>query len=238
MHRHLPLGVVLLLALMVLAATGLSAGPIIVQPTQVTTPYAIRDSITGADMTGMTVRMVYGYRFCSWPECNGPYTNTMTWEATGPTSGAAMYREPWWDQAIAGLWLDGETSGDLAWEYGSMVLTPLMSIELDGTYAGVYFDRASPNPGTPGSGPGSDFAIQSSNGLPLGYWVAYENAVAVGAYPPQNDLYSRLVIHFWFGPGTFRFTQDTDQAIVPEPASGLLVCGGLVGLRAWRKRRQ
>jgi len=237
--RRLPLAVVLMLALMVLWPAGLSAGQIEVLPyPQVTAPYGIRDIITGADMAGLVVRAAYG----GWSEAPD-FILTLTWAATGPTSGAASYTLPGFDSPGFFLSLDGETSRGLAWQYRSMYLTPLLSIELDGTFAGVYFDRSSPNPGTPGSGPGADitfrFAVENVMSL-----VTYENAVAVGANPPQGDLYARVVMRFeewpWGGlsPQDFSFTQDTDHGVVPEPASGLLVCGGLVGFRAWRKRRQ
>ena len=205
-----------------------SAATILVNPNPAVSTSSIVDTITGADMAGLIVRATYATP-------GSPTTVNMIWAQTGATSGAAS-------SAAVTVSLSGDTSAAQAWRYASIFLSPLTTLEFDGTAAGIYFDRASPNPGTSGSGPGSDIAFGplSPVGIDSSFVVTYSSAVSLGANPAQNDLYARLRIDFGTSltPQDFNFTQDTDRNPIPEPASALMVlCGLALGSCAPLKNR-
>lgn len=197
----------------------------------------IVDRITGADMAGMQVTANYiGFGV------------TTTWQATGPASGATAANP------LFSLSLTGNTDGVLAWQYTPLLSLTLVSLVLDGSSAGVYFDRTNPSPGVLGSGPGIDMAFST---LPswINVLVAYEQPVNFAGGP--HDLYGKVTISFpgvnggasGLPPQSFQFTQDTDRAggsgDVPEPGAGLMLAVG-IGLiggqwaakRYWRGRRE
>jgi hypothetical protein len=137
-----------ILLLVLLLGAHVHAATIIVNPNTVVSVNAIVDSLTGSDMTGLIATAEY-----AGP--SSPIVVPMTWEATGPVSGAASSSPAPGETPTVSISLSGDTSGNLAWNYSSLFLSPLLSLQFDGTAAGVYFDRANPNPGTPGSGPGT-----------------------------------------------------------------------------------
>ncbi len=124
-----------------------------------------------------------------------------------------------------------------------MFLSPLVSITFDGSGSGVFFDRSNPNPGTPGSGPGADFAFGPLlSGVDQSLIrVTYSSAIAVGTSAPQGDLFAKLSIDFSRLPGgglppqDFVFTQDTDRAGVPEPLTAALSAAGIALLAFLRR---
>lgn len=217
-----------ILLLVLLLGAHVHAATIIVNPNTVVSVNAIVDSLTGSDMTGLIATAEY-----AGP--SSPIVVPMTWEATGPVSGAASSSPAPGETPTVSISLSGDTSGNLAWNYSSLFLSPLLSLQFDGTAAGVYFDRANPNPGTPGSGPGNDIAFGPlfPPGVDSGIVVTYSGAVAIDGNPPQNDLYAKLRIDFPnslsgqvnFPPQDFSFTQDTDHSAVPEPPSWVLAAG-------------
>jgi hypothetical protein len=223
-----------LLLLPPLVTAYLAAETIIINPNPTVTATEITDKVTGADLTGLRVTATFA-------EYDGPLVFHMIWAATGPTSGSASIIDSFDNHhfTVVSLSLTGDASGSFAWNYRSSVLGPLMSLELDGRAAGIYFDRMHPGPGTPGSGAGNDIDIVFQGLLPPGiesnFIATYSNAVSLDGNSPENDLYARLLIDFpsvdgpfSFGPEDFKFTQATDLSVVPEPASSLLVASGLL----------
>ena len=120
-------------------------------PTEVAS--AITDTVTGADLAGLRVTATYGEA--------APLVIPMLWTATGPTSGSASESGPPGLPPAVSLSLTGDASGSLAWNYTSILLGSLISLELDGRAAGIYFDRTHSGPGTPGSGAGRDIVFSS-----------------------------------------------------------------------------
>lgn len=222
-----------LLLLPLLITAHLTAETIRVDPNPTVTANAITDTVTGADLAGLLVTATFG-------EPTGPLVIPMIWAATGPTSGSASESGPPGSPPLVALSLTGDASGSLAWNYTSILLGPLISLELDGGAAGIYFDRTHSGAGTPGSGPGNDivFSPLIPAGIESSIIVTYSNAVTLDGNPPENDLYASLLIDFPnsvsgppnFPPQDFEFTQDTDRNVVPEPASTLLVGEGLLML--------
>jgi hypothetical protein len=221
-----------LLLLPLRATAYLAAETIKVNPNPTVTANAITDTVTGADLTGLIVTATFG-------EGSGPLIIPMIWAATGPTSGSASGGPTDLPSAVS-ISVTGDANGSLAWNYTSILLGPLISLEFDGRAAGVYFDRTHSSTGTLGSGPGKDlvFSPLFPAGIESSIVVTYSNAVALAGSPPENDLYARLQIDFPnsvtgppnFQPQDFAFTQDADKNVVPEVASSRLVAEGFMML--------
>lgn len=213
-------------------SVSMPAATIVVDPNPLAFAGGIRDQITGADLTGLVVTATY--------ETPGrPTSVAAVWRSTGQASGSAT-------ATGFALSVSGDVSASLAWQYSSQFLSPLSSLEFDGTAAGVYFDRAHSGTGTPGSGSGADLAFGRLIGDSDPIVVTYSSAVSSNGMPPQNDLYARVSIDFsgldlgGLIPQDFQFSQPTDQNLAPEPKSlgMLLVTAGLAGLASIRKLRK
>jgi hypothetical protein len=219
------------LPLCLLIAFHVCAETIVVNPNPVVTANAISSNVSGADLTGLVVIATFG-------EGSAPLVLPMTWVATGPTSGSASVSSS--NRVNLAVSVDGDASATLAWHYDSDLLGPLISLEFDGTAAGIYFDRAHSGPGTPGTGAGADivFGPLFPNGIDSSIVVTYSGAVRLDASAPDDDLYSKLLIDFPntvngpsnFQPQDFSFTQPVDHNIVPEPASWPLETAGLLAV--------
>jgi hypothetical protein len=220
------------------------ATTIVVNPNPPVIANSITSSVTGAAMTGLIVRPIY--KSSAIP----PLDLTAVWAPTGPTSGTASGIYPplqFFGPAFT-LSITGNASGTLAWQYTSTLLSPLISLTLDGSAAGIYFDRAHSGSGTPGSGPGADISFGPLFGLVNVddfIVVTYSSAVRLDGNAPQNDLYAEMTISFagvpTFGglePQDFAFTQPVDRNIAPEPISVLFILAGLGALSVHWKRIQ
>ena len=213
----MPRNLLLSLFLCLLSPALLLPVTIVVNPNPTIIATSVTSSVTGADMAGLIVTATYNFP-------DGPQPVTLIWNANGPDSGAAG------TPPGTSLSVNGSASAVLAWHYSSTLLSPLISLELDGAAAGIYFDRAHSGPGTPGSGSGADISFSQliPNGVESDIVATYSGAVSVDGNPPQNDLYSKLVVNFPaapFGglePQDFEFTQPVDRNVAPEPASSIL----------------
>jgi hypothetical protein len=192
------------------------AATILVNPNPPVFASVINSQVTGADLAGLVMTATY----------NGPVSPiviTSVWTPTGLTSGAA-------GNSAVSVSVAGNASDSLAWHYSSTFLSPLVSLDLDGSDAGIYFDRAHSGQGTPGSGPGADisFGPLFPPGIDSQFVVTYSRAVSLNGAPPQNDLYAKLTINFGnFLPQDFTFTQPVDRNVTPEPKSSWLILTGI-----------
>lgn len=183
----------------------------------------------GAELAGLLVTVTWDFG----PLTTNPgiHSFTYTWVATGADSGGIFVTGPVPPFPIMTLTGNSATA---AWRFTGLYADPVVSVMLDGTAAGILFDRALPDPGTPGTGTGNDalaliglFATSAS----------YSNPVGVAGAAPVGDLYSQLLFDFSGAPlfSEFSFTQSTVLAI-PEPATSVLTWLGLA-LVASRLRR-
>jgi len=215
----------------------LTAATIVVDPNPIVTASSITSNVNGADLAGLLVTATYLEPSSTPPFGSVPVAIPMTWVATGPASGAATASGP--AGPIVSVSVIGSASGNLAWSYQTTVLSPPLSLVLDGTAAGIYFDRAHTGPSTPGSGTGADIVFGPPlfpPGSDASFVVTYSSAVALDGNPPDGDLYAKLTITFPtnFAPTDFTFTQPTDRNVVPEPSSWLLIATGLAAIAIWR----
>lgn len=202
---------------------------------------SLSDNVTGADMAGLIVTETYDAPFMP----STLTSLTSVWERSGPTSGSATALTLG-GETITSISIDGSASDSLAWQYSSGLLSSLNSIELDGTAAGIYFDRAHSTPSTPGSGPGADVTFSPSlfnAGSLDGIVVTYSDPVSLQGHPPRGDLYAKLLIDFsalqpfqGLEPQDFAFTQPTDRDVTPEPTSSQLIWVGLAAFVCLRRR--
>jgi hypothetical protein len=203
---------------------------------------------TGADMAGMSVTA----HFSAAP------SETVEWMATGADSGQATGPQQDWTlsqqgDSFANPWT-------LIYQGGNKGL--LTGFRIDGFAAGpgevgVMFDRTFNGQfGTPDSYKGRDYTTQTV-GLPFDTFVVYESQVAIAGDDPVGDEFRYLDVRFVdFGQGdefsddplvvsgldgdtvrTLSFIQDTNNPIVPEPASVALVAIGAALSLGGRRRK-
>ena len=216
-------------AVALLCSTCLTAGPINV-------PGIIPNYLAnGADLAGLLVTVTWDFGpLTSEP---GIHSFIYTWGATGADSGGIQA----WFTTIPILGLSGN-SATVAWIFNGLYADPVLSIMLDGTAAGIMFDRSLPSPGTPGTGAGNDAIATGIPATFMGIPATYSNPVGVAGAPPVGDLYSQLRFDLQ-GPAQYSrlsFTQATVLA-TPEPAAFVVTLLGLAlvvsGLSAERRRR-
>jgi hypothetical protein len=202
----------------------------------------------GADMAGMKVTVFF----------SDGTNESAIWQATGANSGEAKGKN--WVMSEAGDTFVSPWS--LTYQYNGGIL--LTGFQIDGFAAGpgevgVMFDRTFPdalgNPqnGTPGSYLGRDLELVAP--VPFDVEVTYIGAIGVAGADPVGDEFRWLnarfanvggiIDEFTTAPPTvagldgeniraFEFRQDSNNPIVPEPATiALLSLGGLVLMRRW-----
>lgn len=200
---------------------------------------------TGADMAGMLVTVFFS---AAPPE-------TDVWDVTDAVSGEAVGADGDWvlSQSMD-TFLNPWTLTYDAFT-GKGLLT---GFRIDGFWAGpgevgVMFDRTFGGGfGTPNSFRGRDFELVNAPGVPFDVIATYQGAVGVNA-PPVGDEFRWLQADFVVMPPdptefdptpprisgldgtqvrTVQFYADTNNPIIPEPASLLLLAvSGLVALR-------
>jgi hypothetical protein len=200
----------------------------------------------GADMAGMSVTAFFS--------AGAP--QTVPWVAGGPPGSGAATGANW------SLGVTGDTfnaSWTLQYMGGSGLLT---GFRIDGFAAGpgntgVMFDRTFDAMfGTPNSALGRDFEVV--NPVPFDVFVGYEGAVGVGGAAPVGDEFRWLNVRFVnFGGINDEFTtvplapagldgdnlrvltfrQDTNNPIVPEPATAALMLVGAAAMLFVLRRR-
>jgi hypothetical protein len=184
----------------------------------------------GSMMDGMTVTATF----------SDGLVESRSWADTGATSGGVSGTG--WTLGVT-----GDTFNLNFWTFtdSDTSARSLVSLELDGSTGLTVFDTTfNNNLGTDGSSLGLTFFT----GLAVDGSVSaiYSRPVAIGANAPVLDLYQLLTIDFTGVPGggintSFTFTQDTDNdsrfADVPEPATLLLVFGGVAAAAARRRQR-
>jgi hypothetical protein len=201
----------------------------------------------GADMVGMGVTMFF----------SAAPAETVLWSATGVDSGVAAGIDGDWTLSEAGDTFNNPWT--LIYEGGKGLLT---GFRLDGfanpgpVNIGVMFDRTfNGDFGTPDSYRGRDFEYVGAQ-PPFNTFVRYESTIAVGAAPAVGDEFRYLNIQFLYLPGfddefnpeppqpggldgdnlrTLSFYQDTNNPVVPEPFSLILLSSGV--LLVWRRRK-
>lgn len=169
-----------------------------------------------------------------------PIIETTFWVPDGVNSGHAAGN-------AMGDWrisLSGDSGGNPLLLEGLAGLNGLdyLVIDLMPDYLIGAFDDVTPDPGTPGTLGGTNpwggiIAGSTTNGWDVK--VSFKNPVAVGANPPQNDIYRQMRFDFTapFVSGDYlKFVQDSDAAVIPEPASlALFGVGALLMVRRSRR---
>jgi hypothetical protein len=196
---------------------------------------SITDLVTGSGMAGLTVTLT----------TNTGASSNATWAAISGSQGGAS-------TASWSLNATGNTFAAL-WQFSYSGTAPVASLVLNGVPGNISFDRAAPNPGSPGSFGGSDFTVDLNNdGLAdnPAWTITYSRPLGVGGSAPLGDEFGVLTIDFGTGGFTgqsFSFLQDSDIFVpasngggntVPEPASLLLAGLGLSALAFVRRRHK
>ncbi len=176
-------------------------------------------TVFGDTMDGLKVTVFF----------SGGGQETKTWADTGPFAGAASGTG--WSLTFAGDTFAG------VWSFTGT--TAIDGLSLSGVGVGTVFD-VDAAADTPGSGGGISWAC-TFLGPPAcqDAHVTYSHVVAVGASPPQGDLWHVVDVRFSAPLESFGFIQDTDNDVasaVPEPGTLLLLGSGFSAL-ALRRRR-
>ncbi|MCP4689699.1 MAG: VPLPA-CTERM sorting domain-containing protein [Desulfobacterales bacterium] len=174
---------------------------------------------TGDTMGGMRVTVGFtngGHQSVSWAGAGDGQT--------GQASGAG------WSLSLSG------NSWYAPWVLDASVA--IDSISINALSGEAVFDVLWPDEGTPNSDIGWNYD-------PYGYetvdvTATYSNRGLVTGNAWGGDLYANLGIVFNAEAGFsghYEFYTDTDNVVVPIPATILLLGGGLIGLAGWRKRK-
>ena len=202
---------------------------------------------TGCNIVGSTLTVS--------TSCGGTSTATFVSSGSYATANASS--------VIVRVAIDGDTEAS-DWLVFNNQAPPceLFQVIIDLAGTDAVFDMATPNPGTPDSGPGVDGVITVSGPAP-----SYSTNDTLWNDPSnQGDLYTRLIIDwdpgvFLGGGRSYYFQTDTDSAaantpptanagedqsmspanpdsvVANDPGRSSPVPARIVGFRMWRKRK-
>ena len=187
-------------------------------------PAVATSTTTGADMSGMTVQVLF---------FGNSTSETLTWGTTGIGAGGVSGTN--W-----GLTVSGNTF-DVDWVFTNSTQSNLLRLVLNGAPGLTLFDTFFGGAfGTSNSSRGIDFdGSDDASGNDVGGTATYSVPVKLdAATDPLYDLYHVLTVDFGrVGlAGNWTFSQDTDNDArrttngVPEPSIVALMSLGLLGL--------
>lgn len=186
--------------------------------TTVGIPGVAQFATDGADMVGMLITATF----------EDGFSETISWQATGAASGAAFGTD--WTITEA-----GDTFATNAWSFLTNRNSDLVELIFDGAPGLTLFDLGVPDPGTPGSASGKDFATSlADDGMVV---ATYSNVIASGGNPAVGDLFQLLTVDFSDieAMGNFTFSQDTDNdarrvIMIPAPSGTMLFASAILGI--------
>jgi hypothetical protein len=186
----------------------------------------ISDVALGSQLAGAVVTVT---RF-------GGAMNTATFIAAGTGASATAVGSASFTLTVS----PGDTSG-ATWTLTNTDPTPIglnniTAVTIDLSLSGLSLFDSGSSPSTPVSGPGIPGAIYVAG-------VAISGAAEFAPWTdPSNlgDMYKAVTITFgpgFIGPGaSSSWMDDTDVIGVPEPASIVLIAGGLLLIGRWQSR--
>ncbi len=193
-------------------------------------PGVTNSETTGFDMDGILVTVNF----------SGGGNETLEWSDSGLPSAPGVSGTGWSLSVVGSTFYN-------PWTFEAAVAIDSFSIN---AYAGdVLFDNiwmSGSDPAYTEHTPGSENGYHFNAFAPPGVSVTstYSNELAVVGHPSYGDAWGQLGVTFngevgFIGTGgnALVFGADTDNLVVPEPSTLLLLGCGLLGLARWRKKK-